>query len=156
MIVTGVDAADVAVLIAGDDFRIYPIRRHDRLCALIVAREAEFAERLRARTPPPELPSDGPTLARLAPRIEAETDLSDNSEASAWAAEYQALGPRIKALEDAKAELKYRLIRSMAHHQSARLADGSILTRKTVRRAEYVVKASEYVDFRVKAPKGDK
>jgi len=153
MIVTGLDQADVAVLIGNEDFRIYNIGRHERLCEQILKAESEFAACLRERRPPPERPDDGRTLARLAPRIEAEIDLAGNAEAVAWAAEYRALGPRIKEMQDAKEELKHRLIRSMAHHQSARLDDGTLLARKTVRRPEYVSKAVEYVDFRVKAPK---
>ena len=36
MLVTGAQAADLAVLLAGQDFRIYPIRRHETLIAALV------------------------------------------------------------------------------------------------------------------------
>lgn len=153
MIVTATDVADVAVLIGNSDFRVYTIRRHDRLCRSILTRETEFAGCLRDRRPPPERPDDLRVFAALAPTTDAEVALEGNSEAVAWADEYMRLGPRIKAMEELRNDLKYRLIRSMAHHASARLDDGTVLARRTVKRPEYVAKATEYVDFRVKTPR---
>jgi putative phage-type endonuclease len=52
MAVTGFVAWHIAVLIAGNDFRIYRIERDEELIASLIARELEFWEHVRTRTPP--------------------------------------------------------------------------------------------------------
>lgn len=50
--VTGWDAWNVAVLIAGNDFRMYRIERDDELIADLITRECEFWTCVQSRTPP--------------------------------------------------------------------------------------------------------
>ena len=50
--VTGVKTADVAVLIGGNDFRIYTIEADEELQALLIERESEFWALVESRTPP--------------------------------------------------------------------------------------------------------
>lgn len=50
--VTGVKTADVAVLIGGNDFRIYTVEADEELQALLIERESEFWALVESRTPP--------------------------------------------------------------------------------------------------------
>jgi putative phage-type endonuclease len=52
MIVSGLSLADIAVLIGGSDFRIYPIRLDPELAELVIAGEREFWRRVQERDPP--------------------------------------------------------------------------------------------------------
>jgi putative phage-type endonuclease len=52
MAVTGFDAWHVAVLIAGNDFRMYRIERDPELIESLIAREREFWSHVQTRTPP--------------------------------------------------------------------------------------------------------
>lgn len=54
MMVTGLDWCDVAVLIGGNDARIYHVERHDGIIAVLLRREIEFwNDYVLTRTPPP-------------------------------------------------------------------------------------------------------
>lgn len=51
--VTGAEIADVAVLIAGQDFRIYEVRRNQKLIELLIREEGRFwNDHVESRTPP--------------------------------------------------------------------------------------------------------
>lgn len=50
--VTGAKTADVAVLIGGNDFRIYTVEADEELQALLIERESEFWALVESRTPP--------------------------------------------------------------------------------------------------------
>lgn len=52
LIVTGLSRADVAVLVAGQRFRIYEVERDEALCEWIVERESAFWECVKNDTPP--------------------------------------------------------------------------------------------------------
>jgi putative phage-type endonuclease len=53
MMVTGFDVADVAVLIAGSDFRIYTVHADKTIHAQLFEKEAAFWRLVETRTPPP-------------------------------------------------------------------------------------------------------
>ncbi len=52
MHVTGLTRADVAVLIGGNDFRIYTVHRDDKMIADLVTIATDFWRRVETRTPP--------------------------------------------------------------------------------------------------------
>ena len=52
LMVTGAELADVAVLIAGSDFRIYTVHANKELQELIFKKEKEFWEMVQNKTPP--------------------------------------------------------------------------------------------------------
>lgn len=52
MYVTGLDRADVAVLIGGSDFRVYTVHRDDKMIADLVTIASEFWRGVETRTPP--------------------------------------------------------------------------------------------------------
>jgi putative phage-type endonuclease len=58
LFVTGLARADVAVLIGGNDFRVYTIHRDDKMITDLVSIADAFWRRVEARTPPPIDESD--------------------------------------------------------------------------------------------------
>lgn len=58
MAVTGFERAYVAVLIGGNDFRMYLIERDENEIARIIAGESEFMEMVRTLTPPAAVVAD--------------------------------------------------------------------------------------------------
>jgi putative phage-type endonuclease len=52
MIVTGLELADIAVLVGGQRFRIYTVPRDEALCEWLVERESAFWECVKNDTPP--------------------------------------------------------------------------------------------------------
>lgn len=155
LVVTGTDVADVAVLIAGQEFRTYTISRDDDVTSRIIEREAAFWDRVQRRDPPPVDPDrDGPALARLWPRAEGEVEL--DAVGHVLVESWQEHGREIHRHEEARERCKTRLLEILEDAASARLADGRSLTRRVIRVAEQQVtrRAHEYVDLRIKTPKG--
>jgi putative phage-type endonuclease len=82
MYVSRLDRADVAVLIGGNDFRIYTIHRDDKMIADLVTIAAEFWTRVQNLTPPPIDASDAcrehfeKRLHRAACELDADAELS--------------------------------------------------------------------------------
>ncbi len=63
MVVTGAQLADVAVLIAGSDFRVYTIPLDRELADLLIEAERELWQRIERGEPPP--PSSASDIAKL-------------------------------------------------------------------------------------------
>jgi putative phage-type endonuclease len=149
--VTGMDLIDVAALIAGEHFRVYPLERDDRIIARIQEREQEFWSRVQRRDPPPVDPArDGAALAWLWPRAEGEVELGPVGEllVESW----ESLGTEIRDRQEAKERARAELQALMQEAASARLADGRILSRKVVDVAGQQVtrKPYSYVDLRLR------
>ncbi len=154
MAVYGATVADVAVLIDGRDFRIYPVERNDRLIESMIVIEADFWKLVERREPPepdwthystPEL------LSRIHKPFEGK-EVSLPDDCLPLVNRYVDLADDIKTLELARTDCKARLIHAMQDAARGHVS-GYTVTRKTVQRKAYEVKASEYVDFRIKAPK---
>jgi putative phage-type endonuclease len=151
LIVTGTEVADLAVLIAGQDFRVYTVERDDAVADRIVSVEEEFWDRVQRRDPPPVDPSrDGQALARLWPRAEGEVELGPVGEL--LVEQWEASGRAIRENEAARDRAKTELLTMMAEAASARLADGRVLTRKVVHIEEKQVtrRGYEFVDLRLR------
>jgi putative phage-type endonuclease len=151
LIVTGTEIADLAVLIAGQDFRVYTIRRDDAVADRIVEANAEMWDRVQRRDPPPIDPArDGAALARLWPRADGEVKLGPDG--AILVNRWEAAKEFIRFFERERDEVKCQLLAAMEEAASARLADGRILSRRVVEVAERVVKsrAYSYTDLRLR------
>lgn len=84
MEVTGFEVADVAVLIAGSDFRIYEVPVDRELTAMLVEAEHEFWQRVR-RGDPPEPRTVEDAIARWGRASTADRVMADESVAAAIA-----------------------------------------------------------------------
>ena len=98
------EEADLAVLIGNREFRIYPIKRNDRLIQTIVREEVNFWRCVEERTPPPPRTVDD--ILDLYPVDSGEQLLADEKLVSTHAElmkvrdAYKNLGDHKKALEE--------------------------------------------------------
>lgn len=113
MAVTNAEVADVAVLIGGQDFRIYEIPRDDELIADLTVIEGDFWEHVLRREPPELAMSDHRFLDAAYPRPEIPT-AEATPEILTLAAQVTAFNDQIslieKALSEATAQIKAALV----------------------------------------------
>jgi putative phage-type endonuclease len=132
MAVAGAERVEVAALIGGADFRVYPIERDDRIIARIVEREAEFWERhVLAKVPPPATrASDARALHALFPEPEGEVELPAKAADLADALSLHAEA-RLEH-ERARDEAKARLLAALGPAKVGILPDGRKVVRSVV------------------------
>jgi len=153
--VTGRRFADLAVLIGGSDFRIYPLERNNRLIDAMVAAERAFWERVERRQPPEPDWGHASTPALISALYAPTGPQVELPEAAlAHLLAYQRAGDEEKAAHDAKEMAKARIMLAMKDATCAVFPDGTKVRRCLVRRKEYVVPAGEYTRFSVHKPRG--
>lgn len=155
MVCAGTDVADVAALIAGNDFRTYTVPRDDRVAGRIVEATGEFMERVRRREPPPVDPDrDGPLLSRLWPDARGEVELGPLGEA--LVEEWERCGNLAGAYKRARECARVGLLELMRDASSARLGDGRILSRKVTKVQEKQILRNyyEFIDLRIRGKRG--
>lgn len=126
LLATGYGWGAVAVLVGGNDLRIYRYTPRPKLQAEIARRVAAFWESVRARKRPDPDGSDSAfrTLRELEPEVVDEpADLSGDNEAPVLAADLLRLAEQRKALEKQEAEIKARLFDKLGGYRFA-LVDG--------------------------------
>jgi putative phage-type endonuclease len=117
--------ADLAVLIGGNDFRIYSISRDLELEAALIELEQEFwEEHVLARVPP--LPSNEKDLVRLFPKsISSKKSISECM--SDILSELKATKSIVKKYNDKKSEYELIVKRYMGEHDTLVDANGTQL-----------------------------
>ena len=131
--VTGLAWADVAVLIGGQDFRIYRVERDDDKIRDLIEREQDFWALVHFDQPPPPDGSGdaGQALNRLFPRDNGTTlDLSDSTDANRLFHTLLALRERREALEQQEAQAKQQLQTVLGDATGALFAAGRISWKK--------------------------
>lgn len=159
MEVLRVDEADVAVLIGGQDFRVFPLRRNADLAARIVEVEEELWERVRTRRPPApdwEHPGTPALMARLALRCDPDAETALSEDLVHWADRYAELGQWVAAAKEERDGCKARLIHALGECGRGVLPDGRVVTAARVDRRAYEVEATSYVQFNLRAPRARK
>lgn len=155
MAVTGAEYCDLAVLMAGPDFRIYPIKRDDDLIASMIEREGAFWELVQSgQAPEPDYdhPTTGDLLTKLYPGTDgSEIVLPDG--AAHWQQVMAEAKEQVKFYEAVATGAKNHLLHLMGNAAVGKLPDGSQFTRKAVTRGAYSVDAVTFVDFRFKKGK---
>lgn len=132
--VTGKQAADVAVLLGGQELRIHRIERDDALITRLVALERQFWQYVETDTPPPADGSDSADLALrcLYPNDSGITlDLSHDREMSAVFADLIAMRQDIAAREKVESELKQKIQQRMADATKALFETGQVSWKKS-------------------------
>lgn len=136
MAVTGATVCDVAVLIAGRDFRIYTVQADAELQAVLIQREKDFWQLVTSRTAPdPINPDDAARVWTSA--IKGKTIDATGDMVAAWARLHQ-ISESIEALEDEESQLKTKIMSFMQDstslkHQGKTLCSWSApSSRKTV------------------------
>lgn len=153
--VTGAEQCDLAVLLSGPEFRIYPIRRDDELIASMIEREEAFWESIQSgRAPEPDYdhPSTAGVLAKLYPGTDGSEIVLPDS-ATHWQQVMNEAKEQVKHYEAVSVGARNHLLRLMGAAAVGKLPDGSQFTRKEVKRAAYTVDAMTYTEFRFKKAK---
>ena len=132
--VTGHDWADVAVLIGGQDFRIYRLTRDDDKITDLIEREAGFWQAVTSDTPPAADGSDdaGQALQWLFPHDSGQTlDLSDSLDANQLFSTLLAIRQQQDSLSQYESQTRQHLQTLLGDATAAILADGRISWRKS-------------------------
>lgn len=131
--VTGKAAADVCVLVCGQEIRIHRIDRDDALITRLIELERQFWHYVETDTPPP---ADGSESAELAlrclyPKDSGSTiDLTSDRAMSSAFADLVSVCEQIAAHEKVEAELKQRIQQRMAEASKAVFETGTVTWRR--------------------------
>lgn len=127
--VTGKAAADVCVLVCGQEIRIYRIERDNALIARLIELERQFWHYVESDTPPPADGSDSADLALrcLYPHDYGNTlDLTNDRDMSAAFADLVTVRNEIATREKLEAELKQRIQQCMGDASRAKFETGEV------------------------------
>ncbi|MGE6196388.1 YqaJ viral recombinase family protein [Aeromonas media] len=132
--VTGHAWAEVAVLIGGQDFRIYRIERDEEKIGNLIRREAHFWQQVRQDwQPEPDGSSDAAAaLGWLFPRDDGQTvDLSDSSEFNQLFGQLLQLREQKEVVEQQESLIKQRLQATLGEATAGLFANGKITWKRS-------------------------
>lgn len=132
--VTGKQAADVAVLIGGQDLQIHRIERDDALIAKLIELERQFWHYVESDTPPPADGSDSADLALrcLYPKDSGSTlDLSQDLEMSAAFSDLLAIREVLTTNVLLEAQLKQRIQQRMGEATKVVFETGDVTWKRS-------------------------
>ena len=132
--VTGKQAADVAVLVCGQELRIHRIVRDDALIQRLIELEAKFWHYVESDTPPPVDGSDSAAQALkcLYPHDSGNTlDFSQDSEMSSIFSDLITIRAEVAKFEKLEAEYKQRIQQAMGEATKAIFETGSVTWKRT-------------------------
>ena len=127
--VTGKQAADVAVLIGGQELQIHRIERNDAMIAQLIALEEQFWGWVQREVQPPADASDNADLALrcLYPQDTGETiDLTDDAIAAQAFSQLVQIRQQMNDWQSQEALLKHQIQQRMGSASLASFWDGSI------------------------------
>ena len=127
--VTSKAAADVAVLVCGNEYRCYRIERDNALIARLIELEKKFWHYVETDTPPPADGSDSADLALrcLYPKDTGVTiDLTHDTDLSAAFADLVIVRDEIANREKFESELKQKIQQRMADASKAVFESGEV------------------------------
>lgn len=132
--VTGKVAADVAVLVCGNEYRCYRIERNDALIEKLIEREAQFWEYVTNDMPPPVDGSESSALClqALYPCDHGDVlDCSEDSNMNKLFSDYCEYRQQREAFEKQETLLKQQLQERLGFASGAVLSGGSISWKKS-------------------------
>ena len=132
--VTGKQAADIAVLIGGQELEIHRIERDEKMIANLIELERRFWQYVVDDTPPPADGSDSAdqALRCLYPQDNGRTlDLSGNPALNVAYVELKALKQTISKQQQRESELKQLLQQAMGDVSRATFAGGQITWKRS-------------------------
>lgn len=131
--VTGYQAADVAVLLAGHQFKVYRIQRDEALIEKLIQLEAAFWQRVQDDIPPAAdaSASSARALQWLYPTDSGQSvDFSDNSQLTDHFNELVTIRAQIQALSELEAGHKHAIQQAMGDASIAQFTQGRISWKK--------------------------
>jgi putative phage-type endonuclease len=127
--VTGKRAADVCVLVCGQEIRIHRINRDDTLIERLIELERRFWQYVTSDTPPPADGSDSAALALqyLYPRDTGEVaDFSNDAEMNTTFTKLLTARQQLDSLKEVEAQHKQRIQEQMGDSSKAVFAAGTV------------------------------
>lgn len=127
--VTGKRAADVCVLVCGQEIRIHRIDRDDTLIERLIELERRFWQYVTSDTPPPADGSDSAALALqyLYPRDTGEVaDFSNDAEMNTTFTKLMTARQQLDSLKEVEAQHKQRIQEQMGDSSKAVFAAGTV------------------------------
>lgn len=127
--VTNKQAADVCVLVCGQEIRVHRIERDDVLITRLIELERKFWHYVETDTPPPPDGSDSAALALqcLYPHDSGNTvDFTEDTEMSSTFSDLVAIKAEIEVREKIEAELKQRIQQRMGDASRAKFETGNV------------------------------
>jgi predicted phage-related endonuclease len=127
--VTGKQAADVCVLLCGQELKIYRVERNEELINALIALEREFWTFVETDTPPPTDGTDSAdrALRHLYPVDQGETlDFSQSKDLSGAFDELLAIRSDMETLKSTESHLKQRIQSQMGDASKATFTSGSV------------------------------
>ena len=131
--VTGKQAADVIVLIGGQELRIHCIERDAAVIERLIELEAAFWRLVQEGTPPPADGSESAqrALQALYPQDSGQTlDWTQDTEMGSTFSDLQAIRERLKAFELQEAQLRQRIEERMGEASRAVFETGEVTYRR--------------------------
>lgn len=147
---TGFSVADIAVLIGGNDWRLYEVPADRELQQMIIDAEADFWDRLQ-RGIPPEPDWTSPLTADAISALYRGTNgkVIDATPALAtWREVFDEANAKAKTYASAAEAAKAHILWEMGEAAVLRFSDGKALRRKLTKRKGYTVDATEFMDAR--------
>lgn len=153
MLITGIEAAELAALLPRNDLRIYPIQPDTQIQNRIVEATGEFWDKyVKTDTPPPIDEAMEGTLAsvkRLYNRVEPEkVTLPDPL--SITVERFMQVKNEIKALSMQKDSLESIILDQIGNAESAEIPGRYAMTRKQVIKKPYLCTPKPYTMLRIK------
>lgn len=145
LLVTGKDAADVAVLLCGQNLEVHRIKRDDEVIGRLLVLEAKFWEHVEQDIPPPADGSDsaGNALRQLYRGNDTTVDFSEDAALSAKFAELVAIKDAIDTQVEKAEVLKQAVQEAMGDASKAIFPTGEVSFKRA--------KDSELVDVKLLA-----
>ena len=132
--VTGKRAADVAVLIAGQELRVYRIERDEQMIANLIELERQFWHYVETDTAPPADGSDSAetALCCLFPHDNGETiDFSHDADLNHVFEDLLAIRQTLKANEAQESLLRQRIEQEMGNASTAQFQSGMVTWKRS-------------------------
>ena len=132
--VTGKQAADVAVLLGGQDLQIHRVTRDEGLIAHLMQLEARFWAYVQSDTPPPADGSDsaGQALQALFPADNGATlDFKGDAPLNGVFSDWLAVRAKLEQMEGQESRLKQTLQQAMGEATKAEFEAGAVTWKKT-------------------------
>ncbi|SCC95135.1 Phage-type endonuclease [Thiomonas sp. X19] len=132
--VTGKAAADVAVLLGGQELQVHRIPRDEALMAHLLQLEAQFWAYVETDTPPPADGSDsaGQALQALFPQDSGATaDFTGDAQLNGVFSDWLAVRVKLEQLEAQESQCKQTLQQSMGEATKAEFEAGAVTWKKS-------------------------
>lgn len=133
--VTGQEAADVAVLVGGQELRIFRIDRDDALIDRLITLEQTFWNYVQQDIPPPadDTDSAGRALRALYPSDNHQSlDLTDDPDLSSAFTQLQDVRTLLNKTKKQEAQLKHQLQQALGDASEAIFSEGRITWKQSV------------------------